>query len=304
MSNLERLIKELNDAVREFNSSLSVIESGVLAEVELLIKELNISNGSIVADVSNLSKINRIRAAIDNVVISPEYTQRVIDFGRAYNKVAEIQGQYFAELIENYTAPEVLDQIKKASIDEMVMSLTESGISANVSDKIGSLIQESIETGGRYTDLTIQLRDFITGTTETAGALERYASQITTDGINQFAATYNKTVSDDLGLEWYMYVGSLVGDSRDLCEALISKKFIHKSELSEVVKGRVNGKQVPIYPKTGLPYGMIPGTNASNFQVRRGGYRCNHLLMPVPEERVPIEIRNKIKVKDKIAAMA
>jgi hypothetical protein len=304
MSNLDRLLKELNDAVNDFNSSLSVIESGILAEVELIVKDLNVSSGSIVADVSNLSKINRIREAVNKVVISPEYTQRVIDFGRAYNTVAEIQGQYFSELIENYLAPEVLEIIKKTSIDEMVISLTESGIHANVSDKIGSLIQESIETGGRYTDLTRQLRDFITGNAETAGALERYAGQITTDGINQFAATYNKTVTDDLGLEWFMYVGSLVGDSRDLCQALISKKFIHESELPEVVKGRVNGKQVPVYSKTGLPYGMIPGTNVSNFQVRRGGYRCNHLLQPIPEERVPIEIRNKIKVKDKTAVEA
>lgn len=294
---MEELIKQLNDAVERFNKALSIIQSDVLAEIELIIKDIKVSNGVIVQDISNLKKINQIKEAIDRVVISPEYQQRVIEFGKAFNTVSDIQAGYFASILEQYTSPRILEEVKKLAIEDTVAALTEAGIQANITDKLAEMLKVNIESGARYSDMVKEIRTFIQGNQETLGAMERYAGQVTTDAINQYSATYNKIVSDDLGLEWFVWAGSLVSDSRDLCERLVAKKYIHKSEIPAIVKGKIDGKQIPIYKKTGLPYGMIPGTNASNFQVRRGGYRCNHLLMPVPAERVPEEIRMRIKEK-------
>lgn len=299
---MEELLKQLNEAVEKFNSSLNVIQSDVLAEVELLIKDIAVSGGNVAQSVSNLKKINNLKEAINKVVISPEYKQRVVDFGKAFETVTNIQEVYFSSIIEGFSAPAVLTEIKKQAIQDTVLGLTEAGIEANVSNKIASILKRNIEEGSKYTDMVKELKTFISGDSESLGALERYAETITTDSINQYAATYNQIVSEDLGLDWGMYVGALVGQSRDLCEALVAKKYIHKSELPNIVKGKIDGKQIPIYKKTGLPYGMIAGTNANNFQIRRGGHKCNHLLMPVSDERVPIEIRNKILKKEKATA--
>jgi len=45
-------------------------------------------------------------------------------------------------------------------------------------------------------------------------------------------------------------------------------------------------KKVEIYDKTGLPQGMIPGTNPENFFIRAGGYNCQHSIRPVSETLV------------------
>lgn len=291
---MEELLKQLNEAVERFNSSLNVIQADVLAEVELLVKGIEVSGGNVVQSVSNLRKINQLKSTINRVVISPEYTQRVIDFGKAFNTVTDIQESYFASLVENFSAPEVLAEIKRIAIEDTVAGLTEAGIEANVSNKIATILKQNIEQGNKYSDMVKELKTFIEGNAETLGALEKHASTITTDALNQYAATYNKIVSDDLGMDWFMYVGALVGGSRDICEELVAKKYVHRSELPGIVKGKIDGKQIPINPKTKLPYGMIPGTTADNFQVRRGGYKCNHLLMPTSEERVPENIKSKI----------
>lgn len=82
--------------------------------------------------------------------------------------------------------------------------------------------------------------------------------------------------------------------SRDFCKACVKKKYIHRSEFTSIVKGEfkefkdIDGK---ISQRTKLPYGMIDGTNSTNFMVRRGGYSCNHKLIPVAKEVVPKEIR-------------
>jgi hypothetical protein len=299
---LDKLIKQLNDSVENFNSSLNVIQADVLAEVELLLKDISLSGSNITQSVSNLRRINTLKDRIDKVVISPEYKQRVIDFGKAFSTVEDTLDSYFSTLIEEYSAPEILAEIKKLAIQEVVEGLTESGIRANVSDRIGAMLQDNIEAGSKYTDMVKELKAFIVGDSETLGAMERYAGTITTDSINQYAATYNKIITDDLDMDWSVYVGALVGGSRDLCEHLIAKKYIHKSELPGIVKGKIDGVQIPINRKTGLPYGMIPGTTVNNFQVRRGGYKCNHLLLATSEERVPIEIRKRIEQTLTVAA--
>lgn len=302
MGSIDDLLKELDGSVSGFNSSLNTIQSDVLAEVELLIKDLTISGGNLVQDVANLQKLNKIKQALDRVVLPPEYTKRVIDFGKAFNTVSDIQASYFTSLLETYTAPAVLGEVKNLAISETVSALTQQGLDVAVTNRISLLIQNSINSGDKYTNLTKQLSTFIKGDAQNLGAYEKHAGQITTDAINTYAANYNKIVSDDLGLEWSMWVGALVGDSRELCEELVKKKYIHKSEIPEIINGYVNGLRVPIYSKTGLPQGMIPGTNAQNFQTRRGGYRCNHILMPILESRVPIEIRNRIKKTEKATA--
>jgi hypothetical protein len=291
---VEELLKQLNLAIDKFNSSLNVVQSSVLAEVELLIKDITVSGGNVVQSVVNLKKINRLKDIINEVVISPEYTQRVIDFGKAFDTVTSIQEGYFAALVEDFSAPAVLEQIKKLAIEDTIAGLTGAGIEAGISNKIAALLKQNIEEGAKYTDMVKELTTFIKGNSETLGAFEKYAGQITTDAINQYAATYNMIVSEDLGMDWFIYAGALVAGSRELCEKLVAKKYVHRSELPAIVKGKIDGVQIPIYPKTGLPYGMIAGTNSNNFQIRRGGNKCNHLLMPTSEERVPEEIRKRI----------
>lgn len=71
---------------------------------------------------------------------------------------------------------------------------------------------------------------------------------------------------------------------------------MHKSEIPEIVKGRIDGHQCEIYERTGLPKGMIAGTTAENFMVNCGGWNCGHKLVLVSEVVVPKEVRERINV--------
>ncbi len=112
--------------------------------------------------------------------------------------------------------------------------------------------------------------------------------------ISQYAGENNKLMTDDLGLEWFEYVGSNIETTREFCEHLTEKRYIHKSEIKTILKGKIDGHQCEIYEKTGLPKGMIEGTNEQNFQVNCGGWNCRHQLVPVAKEAVP---KNKVTPK-------
>ncbi|MFV0390746.1 MAG: hypothetical protein ACK5KP_02500 [Paludibacteraceae bacterium] len=177
--------------------------------------------------------------------------------------------------------------------------LTGTGIDANVTNKLNDILLRSITSGGMYAGLVKDMSDFLTTTENGDGALKRYAQTWTNTSLNQFAGQNNKLMTDDLGLEWFMYVGSNKETTREFCDHLNAKKYIHKSEIPEVVKGHIDGHECEIYEKTGLPKGMIAGTNADNFQVNCGGWNCGHKLVPVAMEAVPKGVIDKFIYKQK-----
>ena len=132
-----------------------------------------------------------------------------------------------------------------------------------------------------------------------SGALSKYANTYATTAISQYAGENNKILTDDLGLEWFEYVGSNIETTREFCDHLTEKRYIHKSEIKTILKGEIDGYQCEIYEKTGLPKGMIEGTNEQNFQVNCGGWNCRHQLVPVAKEAVPKELRDRLKTKRK-----
>ncbi len=173
--------------------------------------------------------------------------------------------------------------------------MTESGISANVTQGIQNILKANITGGGSYNQLLDQMRNFILTNESGTGALERYTKQITTDSLNQFSAQYSQAITEDLGMNWFMYVGSNKETTREFCRLLTKKKYIHRSEISSIIMGIIDGNQVAINPKTKVWYGGVPGTNESNFQILRGGYGCDHQMLPVNTNVVPINLVNKFK---------
>jgi len=172
--------------------------------------------------------------------------------------------------------------------------LTEGGINANLTTGIEDILRTYIRSGGEYVELIDKMKMFITGTKDVPGYLTRYAKQITIDSLQQYNAAYNHAISADLGYEWYIYIGSNITTTRDFCDKMTKKKYFHKSEIPEILKGKIDGAQVKINPKTDLWYGAYEDTSAKNFNDRRGGYQCRHQIYAVSATMVPIEIKQAL----------
>lgn len=290
---IKELITVLDGAVLDFQKKIPGIQDSIFSELMDIIKDLDIKDGRISNSVKNIRVIGAIRKKIERLVLSDEYKQQVKDYLKTFTEVSSIQNRYFTSITKKFKPKPVLAEIRKQSIEATVQSLTEAGINANVSDKITDILRQNITTGGKYAGLQAQLREFIVKTPTTAGVLERYTSQITTDAINQYSAQYSQVISSDLGLEWYSYVGSNLATTRQFCEMLTEKDWVFNRELPDIVNGKIDGEQAELNQTTGLPKGMVAGTNASNFHVYRGGYNCGHQLYPVAEIVVPKDVRVK-----------
>lgn len=303
MPSQEQLIKQLlqtiDTATEGFNSKIPSLQQAIFDDIILLVKDLQISSDGVIKNsVQNLKTIGRIKAKIEKIVLNEEYLKEVSKFVEAFDTVAQIQNEYFKLIEKKFSPSKLLKEIQRQSIDSAIESLTESGLDYNVTGAIKEILRTNITSGGSYKDLTNQLRQSVVGAKPGAGILERYMSKAVIDSIQQFNAQYSHAIADDLGLNYYMYIGSLIETSRCFCKALIKKKFIHKSEIPRIVSGdfeEFKEMKCTIYSKTDLPQGMIEGTNASNFPIRRGGHRCGHQLAPVSSAVIPNAIRAKFE---------
>lgn len=297
MADFKKLIDTITKAVTNFEKVIPDIQKGMLDEVLLLIKQLNLNGDKIKVQAANIRILDRIKAKLQRIILSPEYVRAVKEYVSTFNDVVKLQHDYFSSVESSFSPPKFSKEIKNQAIESVVKNLTESGLGANITDKVYDLLRTAITSGGGYSSLNGQLRDFIINSSENDGHLLKYTRQITTDALNQFSGQYTQLISSDLGYEWYRYSGSNIVTTRPWCLACRERKWFHISEIPAAIKGdfeefgKYDGK---IYDKTGLPSGMIPGTDVSNFMVNRGGYNCGHQWRPVSESLVPEDIKRRV----------
>lgn len=118
-----------------------------------------------------------------------------------------------------------------------------------------------------------------------APSLTKYATQLARDSAYAVSRNTNNIIKDKYGLDAIAYVGGVVEDSRPVCEYLVSlKRDIKLSEIQELLDGNIPPEAMKFSPKPtkkAFLQGVIPGTDATNFCSRCGGYSCRHSAWPV-----------------------
>lgn len=294
MPQFNDIIKAIKGAVDQFNKSIPATQRAMYDDISQQLRRLDTTdNATIKPTVNNLKIIESIKNKLTKLIVSDDYVNDVKEFIQAFNTITTLQNDYWKSIESTFKPKPLLKQIRIQTIGDTVKQLTENGIGVNIADKITNLLRTNITTGGSYKALDKQLREQLVNT-DTDGLLLKYSRQITTDSLNQYNAQYTHIVATGLGFEWFGYQGSDITTTRPFCDAMTDFRYFHISEIPRLLAAQdltyVNkaGERVPvpIYAKTGLPGGMIPGTNAQNFFVNRGGYNCGHQIRPVPVDLV------------------
>jgi hypothetical protein len=150
-----------------------------------------------------------------------------------------------------------------------------------LAEPLGQLVREHVEQGARLEALTGRIREFFGAEgTEYAGRLAQYAGQVGTDGINQYQALYIQETADGLGFEYYRYAGGIRPTTRSFCAARAGKVY-HKSEVEGWASLSWDGKH--------------RRTTGDSIYTVRGGYHCQHRLLPVANRFVPESVKRRVE---------
>jgi len=302
MAEFKDILEKIGESISNMNKRIPSIQKDIYDSLQEDLMKLDLQDGRIKTTVKNLSLINSIKNKLNRIILTDEYKSEVKEFAKSFIEISNLQNQYWRGIEGAFKPKPLLQAIKEQAITDTVSKLTEAGIGANIAEPITDILRTNITTGGSYKKLTEQLRENLVNT-QTPGTLEKYVGQVTTDAINQYSNQYTQIVSNDLGYEWFKYDNTDILTTRPFCDAMTDRPYFHISEVPALLRAEgltyVNKKTgvrepVPIYAKTGLPSGMIPGTDASNFFIRRGGYNCGHSIRPVNERQVPQADKDRV----------
>lgn len=293
MATAESIIDQINKivegAAEDFNKKLPGVNDRVWQEVQGLLKALETKGDKIIPSISNLRLVGNIGRKLLKIIVNKDYKDDVKSFLKAFNEIATLQNQYFGLLEDKFKPTALLQAIREDAISSTLEGLTDAGIK----DAIGAIkqtLRQNITTGGSYKELMKTMSGAISNEGPSGGVIDSKIKTYTTTSIAQYSRNYNQTIAEGLQFEWYQYVGSTITTTRCFCQAMVKKRYFHKSEIPDLIQGRFDefkDTECEINRKTGLPDGMISGTNVSNFATYAGGWNCQHSIFPVPSRQVP-----------------
>lgn len=240
-----------------------------------------------------LEEIYNFEIAQNRFVLGQPFTQR---FSVVQRKMQEILGEKYStpvkEYLNTYSTVEqrtaamhksyndlevemkLITPARKAAMQQAEYFLTDALQDAYI-QPAKFLLMQQVSTGMSIKDSQKILADWNDGKTSEkllsvrqTPTLERYATQIARDSLYKFNGTINNVVAKEYNFSRFIYVGSLVKDSRPLCKHLVSlRRKINIDEMPELINR---------YPR-----GLYPNTDKDNFITVCGGFNCLHSALPV-----------------------
>lgn len=272
MSSPELYSNEKNNLVSRVvanvkNEAQSLEAAVVKALMDELVKRS--SSGKLDDGISNLRVLRSIRRILSEQV-SQSAVSNVSTILPQFERMFELNARMHAGVNDLELEPNDFRRLRTAFADLMVDELIDTAESAELIVPIRNVITRNILSGATLSRTEDDLMRTLTSRGEGTGKLQARVTQITRDSMYGFDGAVNKQVADRFDMNAYMYVGSLIKDSRPQCKRWVEKRELLKSELpAEIAWAKRNGS------------GMRPTTTAETFPIDRGGYNCRHEAIPI-----------------------
>ena len=195
--------------------------------------------------------------------------------------IDELNTTYFESISSAFKPNRVFIQQLQAQTIESINSLVlQDGLAAQVKIPLNQILSQNINTGGSFSGMLQQVQTFVKGDETIQGRVLSYSRGIVKDALFQYARAYQNSVTVDLKLEWFRYVGGLIDTSRPFCIERNGNFYVQK-EVESWANLEWKGKNSL--------------TTESSIFVLAGGHQCNHQLIPVSESIVPAEDISRAK---------
>jgi len=249
----------------DMESALPEIFKQLSNEVIDLVSELSLDPED---RAKNLLEIIALKRKIGEALVGNAlYQSQVLAITEGFKELANLSDDFMSTIMDDYGRKQDLYKaILKANVELTKDALLGAGVKSNFENAIRELLKANISGVGNKRQLRSILTQFIEGSETEKPFLQRYITQVTNDSVMTFNREYLKTVSEDLDIQYYVYSGTIIRDSRPFCVARAGRSYTKE--------------QVQSWGKLGSWQGKIPGTNEKTIFTYCGGYNCRHSLWP------------------------
>lgn len=271
----ERAEERLEIAVTKTQRELFDQVQAMLAGLELD------SDGLIKQSAENRKLLQNADRVFERAIKESGYYANLDQYAGAIASLTDANEEYFNAILDSFTVDaRYLKSLQKSSIGTIESLMANDGLEVALKQPLKEILNQNVNSGAAFSDLLKQVREFIKGTADREGKLLRYSKQISRDTLFNFSRSMQESISENAGLEYYLYSGSSRKDSRPFC-ATRAGNYYHRSEIEKWADQNWAGKRA--------------GTTKSSIYIYLGGYNCEHSLIPVSKAIVPGEVIKRIE---------
>ncbi len=267
----------INKAEKLFSAQIQKTQQALFDQMQLLLSRLELtSEGTIKQSQSNRAILAKAEEYFKKAFNQSGYYETLGNFTDDIISVTAATEAYFTTIIDVFTIDaQYIKSLQRQTIGQIESLLANEGLEAMVKQPIMNILNQNINTGAKYSDLVQQIKQFTIGDAEYVGKLKSYSGQIVTDTLFNFSRGLQEAVSNNSDLQFIVYLGGLVTDSREFCVERAGSYF-HYKEVQQWASLEWAGQR--------------QGTNESTIFIYAGGYRCQHQIIYVSEFVVPKEV--------------
>jgi hypothetical protein len=287
MPSIDRLSAEGENIIENggarFEKSVTSIELAIAKEVRKLFDVIDVSGGKITTNKKAIEFLASLNNRIREALKEGGYNTKVADLLKNFDTI-KANTIKLTEIANNVSVTQSsLSDIQRIEVQSALDKLVGSGIDAEFINPMRDALYRNIAFGGTVADAEQIISNYVVSNPEKQSVLARYSGQIARDTISQFDGAIQSAIGNELDLRDYLYVGSIITDSRAQCEYWVTKKILTLDELA--IEINTASSKPPGYLGDQKCSGMIPGTNIDNFSVYRGGYNCRHRAIRINAAR-------------------
>jgi hypothetical protein len=297
MASFDELVRkkvELFEKVPEkMATAAEKAQASAWRSIEPLLLEMETdSEGNIIQSDNNVRRISQIAEELNKSLATGEYYKAVESFLKSMDEGVNLTTEIAQKIQAGFEPSNAQKQLFELSKQNALSSFFGSGLRQRVSLPFLEQLTANVSARAPLREAINSLRATITGTDTTEG---RLLANIKTTALTAQAIadrSFSAAVNDEIGIEWYRYLGGEIPTTREFCQHREGKYF-HKKEIEMWGQGKNSAGIDDI--KDGTWNGRIPETDIKTIFTFVGGYNCRHYLMPVNESRVPPEVKQRAK---------
>lgn len=266
-SKKENLIKKLS---REISKLVKANQQKVYEIVEDILQDLALDEGNLKFTSSNISLTNKVQREIDKFTAKSKnpFVKKIVEFANAIIAVDKEIYKLISKDFTNKVAKDARNLLfKSLGFDIKKKTLISGGYLDTIfSNKtFGNVVSQrlvqaiSSRQGARTFKKTFKA-DFLGKGKNQLGFLERDFNTFTRNFLTQVDSSISNVYAQELELEWFIYAGTTVTDTRDFCTKRVgniySREFA-KAWNNQDWRGKIQGV---------------------DFFIQVGGHNCRHSI--------------------------
>jgi len=242
------------------------------------------TDGNIVQSESNVKKIGLIVDELNGVLGGKEYKDAVKSFLSSIDEGVNLTNEIAQKIDKNFEPTTAQKQLLQLSKTNAINSFIGAGVRERFTQPFLEQLTANVSARAPLREMIKSLEGVVIGTDTTDG---RLLGNIKTTSITAQAVadrSYSAAVNEELGVEWFQYLGGEIDSTRPFCLHREAQYF-HRKEIEKWGNGQNSAGINDIVDGTWA--GRIAGTDSKSIFTFVGGWNCRHYLVPVSTRDVP-----------------